>query len=117
MKIRRQKAKPPVQQRKISDVLKRIAQKKRIKLFLSVFVLLLIVAYFFVGKRGTYKLISFYNQKEKLTEEIKQLEIENKDLEEFKSNLENDPQSIEKVAREKYKMKKKGERVYQIVEK
>ena len=117
MKIRKQRAKPPVQQRKITDVLKRIAQKKRIKLFLSVFVLLLIVAYFVVGERGTYKLISFYNQKEKLIEEIQHLELEKKELEEFKSKLENDPQSIEKVAREKYKMKKKGERVYQIVEK
>ena len=117
MKVRRQKAKPPVQQRKLTDVLKRIAQKKRIKLFLSLSVLLLIVAYFVVGKRGTYKLISYYNQKEKLTEEINQLKTENKELEEFKSKLENDPQSIEKVAREKYKMKKKGERVYQIVEK
>ena len=117
LKVRRQKAKPPIQQRKITDVLKRIAQKKRIKLFLGAIVLLLIVAYFVVGKRGTYKLISFYNQKEKLIEEIKQLEIKNKELEEFKLKLENDPQSIEKVAREKYKMKKKGERVYQIVEK
>ena len=117
MKIRKQRAKPPVQQRKITDVLKRIAQKKRIKLFLSVLVLLLIVTYFFVGERGTYKLISFYNQKEKIIEEIQQLEIEKKELEKFKSELENDPQSIEKVAREKYKMKKKGERVYQIVEK
>lgn len=117
MKIRKQRAKPPIQQRKITDILKRIAQKKRIKLFLSVFALLLIATYFVVGQRGTYKLITFYNQKEKLAEEIQNLEIEKKELEDFKSKLENDPQSIEKVAREKYKMKKKGERVYQIVEK
>ena len=97
--------------------MKRITQKKRIKIVLSVLVLLLIAAYFVVGNRGTYKLITFYNQKEKLIEEIQKLEIEKKELETFKSNLENDPQSIEKVAREKYKMKKKGERVYQIVEK
>ena len=73
--------------------------------------------YFVVGQRGTYKLLSYYNQKEKLVEEIHNLESENKKLEKFKSELENDPQSIEKVAREKYKMKKKGERVYKIVEK
>ena len=117
MKIRRQRAKPPVKQRKITDVLKRIAQKKRIKYILGASVFLLIAAYFIVGQRGTYKLITFYNQKEKLTEEIQKIEIEKKELETFKSQLENDPQSIEKVAREKYKMKKKGERVYQIVEK
>ncbi|MCK5032784.1 MAG: septum formation initiator family protein [Calditrichia bacterium] len=117
MKIRTNRAKPPLQQRKITEVMKRITQKKRIKIILSVLVLLLITAYFVVGNRGTYKLITFYNQKEKLIEEIQKLEVEKKALETFKSNLENDPQSIEKVAREKYKMKKKGERVYQIVEK
>jgi len=117
LKIRKTRAKPPIPQRKIADVLKRIAQKKRLKLMLSVLVLLLIIAYFVVGKRGTFKLINFYNQKTQLVEEIQQLEIENKELETLKSNLENDPQSVEKVAREKYKMKKKGERVYQIVEK
>ena len=116
MKVRR-RAKPPVQQRKISDVLKRIAQKKRIRLAISLVIVFLVVAYFVVGERGTYKLISFYNQKESLVEDIEQIKIENKELDEFKQKLESDPQSIEKVAREKYKMKKKGERVYQIVEK
>ena len=117
MKIRKKRAKPPVQQRKISDVLKSIAKKKRIRLVLSISALILIVMYFVVGQRGTYKLLSFYNQKEKIVEEIHNLKTENKKLEKFKSELENDPQSIEKVAREKYKMKKKGERVYKIVEK
>jgi cell division protein FtsB len=117
LKIRKKRAKPPIQQRKISEVLKKITQKKRLKLFLSILVFLFIVAYFFIGDRGTYKLITFYSQKEKLTEEIQKLEIEKKELETLKSNLENDPQYIEKIAREKYKMKKKGERVYQIVEK
>lgn len=117
MRIKRHRAKPPVKQRKITDVLKRITQKKRIKLFIGIFVLMLVVVYFVIGKRGTYKLVTFYNQKEKLSQEIQQLEFENKELKEYKEKLENDPQSIEKVAREKYKMKKKGERVYQIVEK
>jgi cell division protein FtsB len=117
LKINKNKAKPPVSQRKITDVLKKIAKKKRIKLIISITVFLLIATYFIVGKRGTYKLISFYNQKTKLVEEIQELEFEKKELETLKSNLENDPQSVEKVAREKYKMKKKGERVYQIVEK
>jgi cell division protein FtsB len=117
VRIRNKHAKPPVQHRKISDVLKKIAQKKRIRIVISLSILFLIVAYFVIGERGTYKLIIFYNQKEKLVEDIQQLKIENKELEEFKDKLKTDPQSIEKVAREKYKMKKKGERVYQIVEK
>ena len=117
VRIKRNKAKPPIPQRKITQVLKRVSQKKRIKLFISVFILALIASYFMIGDRGTIKLISFYNQKEKLTKEINQIESENKKLESFKHDLENDPNTIEKVAREKYKMKKKGEQVYQIVEK
>lgn len=117
MKIKKNRAKPPIQQRKITEVLKRVAQKKRIKLFLSVFILLLVVAYFFTGTRGTYKLITFYNQKVELEEKISKIEKEKKELETFKTNLEKDPETVEKVAREKYKMKKKGEQVYQIVEK
>ena len=87
MRIRKKHAKPPVQQRKISDVLKKIAHKKRIRVIISLSVLFLIVAYFVIGERGTYKLISFYNQKEKLAEDIQQLKIENKELEEFKEKL------------------------------
>lgn len=117
LKIRKNRAKAPIQQRKLTDVLKRIAKKKRIRLFLIASVFLLIVIYFGVGKRGTYKLITFYNEKENLVEEIQQLKNEKMELEKFKLELENDPKSIEKVAREKYKMKKKGERVYKIVEK
>ena len=58
----------------------------------------------------------FINQKSKLQNEIKHLEEENKGLEDIKNKIENDPDYIEKIAREKYKMKKEGEQVYQIVE-
>ena len=55
-------------------------------------------------------------QKQDLEKEINALEMEKGKLEEMKSNLESDPEYIEKIAREKYKMKKKEEKVYEIVE-
>ena len=51
-----------------------------------------------------------------LKEDIKNLEDEKKNLEEIKDKIENDSTYLEKIAREKYKMKKKGEKVYEIIE-
>lgn len=117
MKIKKRKAKPPQQQRKITEIIKIISQKKRIKLFIILTFVSLIVMFFMVGDRGTYKLLTFYNQKQDLVNEIEKLETEKSELDTIQIKLESDPEYIEKVAREKYKMKKKGERVYQVVEK
>ena len=51
-----------------------------------------------------------------LKNEIEALETEKAKLENMKSKIETDPEYIEKIAREKYKMKKKEEKVYEIVE-
>ena len=72
--------------------------------------------FFASGQRGTIQMISFIKQKNDLENEIKILEAEKKQLEIEKDKIKNDPEYIEKIAREKYKMKKKDEKVYQIVE-
>jgi len=117
MKIKKRRAKPPQQQRKITEIIKIISQKKRIKLFILLAFISIIALFFIIGNRGTYKLFTFYNQKQKLENEIEKLETEKSALDTIQAKLESDPEYIEKVAREKYKMKKKGERVYQVVEK
>ncbi len=117
MIIKKRKAKPPQQQRKITEIIKIISQKKRIKLFIIIAFVSLIALFFFIGDRGTYKLFTFYNQKQDLVNEIEQVETEKSKLDTIQAKLKSDPEYIEKVAREKYKMKKKGERVYQVVEK
>ncbi len=117
MRIKKRTAKPPQQQRKITEIIKIISQKKRIKLFIIIAFVSLIVLFFLIGDRGTYKLFTFYNQKQDLENEIIKLESEKSVLDTIQNKLETDPEYIEKVAREKYKMKKKGERVYQVVEK
>ena len=102
--------------RKISEVLQKISRKKRIRQVAFITFLVLVATIFITGSRGTLQLYKFTKQKQDLEREINELEIEKEKLDKMKSNLENDPEYIEKIAREKYKMKKKEEKVYEIVE-
>jgi cell division protein FtsB len=102
--------------RKISEVLQKISRKKRIRQFAFFVILALVATIFITGSRGTFQLYKFTKQKQDLENEIEVLETERAKLEKMKSNLETDPEYIEKIAREKYKMKKKEEKVYEIVE-
>jgi len=81
---------------------------------LVIIVVLSILAVFLFADRGALLFYRSYSDKEKLEDEIKQLESKRDHLIEEKDKLENDPKHIEKVAREKYKMKKKDEKVYQV---
>lgn len=102
--------------RKISEIMQRIARKKRIRQLAFLAVLIFVATVFITGSRGTLQLYKFTKQKQDLESEIESLERDKSKLENVKSNLEDDPDYIEKVAREKYKMKKKEEKVYEIVE-
>jgi cell division protein FtsB len=101
---------------RLGGIVKSIKRKKHLKQLLWLLMTTIIFIFFASGSRGTYQLARFLGQKENLEKEIKQLEQEKKELQKVKDRLENDPEYIEKVAREKYKMKKKGEQVYQVVE-
>jgi len=102
--------------RKITQIMEQISRKKRVRQLTLVAILIIIVIIFSSGSRGTYQLYKFTQKKADLEKEIKNLEIEKKDLEIVRSKIDNDPAYIEKIAREKYKMKKKEEKVYEIVE-
>jgi len=101
---------------KLSDIIRHIRKKKHLRHLLYFVIALIIFAFFASGPRGAYQLARFLGQKKDLEKEIKQLEQDKKELQIVKDKLENDPEYIEKVAREKYKMKKEGEKVYQVVE-
>jgi cell division protein DivIC len=111
-------AKPPLRARnsKIRAIVQHLNRKKRSKFILILLVFFILLTYFATGQRGTIQLISFIKQKHDLEKEIRQLESEKKILATEKEKIEKDPEYIEKIAREKYKMKKKDEKVYQIVE-
>ena len=111
-------SKPPSRARngKLTEILNSLKRKKRIRHILILLALAILIVFFATGQRGTIQMISFVKQKHDLEEEIKILEAEKKQLEIEKDKIKNDPEYIEKIAREKYKMKKKDEKVYQIVE-
>ena len=102
--------------RNLRDIIAHLNRKKRLKNILILLAFIALLAFFATGQRGTIQLVSFIKQKQDLENDINSLETETKNLEIEKDNIKNDPDYIEKIAREKYKMKKKDEEVYQIVE-
>ena len=79
--------------------------------FLSLLTLLLLLS---TGKRGFIRQLRVKQEKKRLERQIEAIQEEKKKLEEEKAKL-NDPQYIEKVAREEYGMAKEKEKVYQVV--
>lgn len=83
-------------------------KKKVIRLFGFLFVLILIFL------PGYSKFQELYQKNKLLEEKIRQLEISNKKLTNELSRLKEDPVYVEKVAREKLKVTKKGEIIFKI---
>jgi len=83
-------------------------------LILSIFgVLLLLVL--FGGSYNVFSLWSLYQQKKALSLEVEKLRVENQILTDQIRSLKEDPEAIEKVARENIGMAGKGETVYRIL--
>jgi cell division protein FtsB len=96
--------------------LKRIAKqarknKKRTFLFILLFILFL---YLLFDNKGIIKRISLESQHDEWIEKLKADSAETQRLQEQIKALEGDKKTIEKIAREKYGMKREGETVYQI---
>lgn len=72
---------------------------------------------FVIGDYGLYQVYLLNKQKKQLENHLVELKIEQDSLLIEKSRLENDLQYIEKLAREKYRMAKKGEKVFRVIEK
>ena len=103
-----------------SDFFKKIKErtlqrKKKIKRILF-FLLLVFVGYrFFAGPYGFIQIRSLWQEKKNLETESKMLQAKMADLEIEKKRLEEDKFYLEKQARERLGMVKKGEKVYRIV--
>ncbi len=111
-------AKPPLRAKKgqFRSLLQELNRKKRTRQLLWLGVLIIVLMFIASGPRGTVQLLKFTSQKQALEEEIEGLEAKKKELEALKEKIEKDPEYIEKIAREKYKMRKKEEKVYQVIE-
>jgi len=85
-----------------------------IRLGIAIVVLVFIFVVFIGGPRGSLKLYQSYEEKQELLKKIDELRAKKARLDSERVRLLNDPAYIEKIARETYNMKRKGEKVYKI---
>ena len=90
-------------------------QKKVIKLFLLLGIGILLITFFF-GDHGVYHLYTIKSERSKIQKEIDSLREKKLVLEDEKTRLKTDFKYIEEMAREKYRMAKKGEKVFKVIE-
>ena len=86
----------------------------RWRLVLAAVGLILVVALLVGGEDGFYRLWNRRQELRELEEKVAVLEAENDSLRQILWRLENDPEYIEKVAREEYGMSRQGERIYRL---
>ena len=91
-------------------------QKKIIKLLLFLGLSVLLISFFF-GDHGLYHLYTLKSERNRIQEEIDFLRNQRMVLEDEKTKLKTDYKYIEEMAREKYRMAKKGEKVFKVIEK
>ena len=91
-------------------------QKKVIRGILTIGALTLLIIFLF-GNHGLYQLYILKKERNSIQEKINLLREEKIALEDEKTKLQTDNKHIEEIAREKYRMSKKGERVFKVIEK
>ena len=88
--------------------------KRKVVYAIIFFILILIVLFW--GKRGFWGQYHAFREKKRLENQIQSLESKRDTLKSELKNLDN-PETIEKIAREEYGMAKKDEKVYRVVPK
>ena len=76
----------------------------------------LMVLVFIFGDHGLLQLYKLKKEKNKIQEHISNFREEKEKLVSEKHRLENDIDYIEKLAREKYRMAKPGEKVFKVID-
>ena len=71
---------------------------------------------FIFGDHGLLKLYKIKKKRKKIQANITQLRNEREKAAAEKNKIENDLNYIEKIAREKYKMVKPGEKIFKVIE-
>ena len=91
------------------------AEKKLIQGLIFLFFFSLIIVFVF-GDHGLYKLYKIKKKRKLVQDQITQLRIEREKIKVEKNKLENNLDYIEKIAREKYRMVKPGEKIFKVIE-
>ncbi len=91
-------------------------QKKVIRGVLFLIAITLLIVFVF-GDHGIFQLYKLKRERAKIQKHISELRENREILISEKNRLENDLEYIEKLAREKYRMAKPGEKVFKVVPK
>lgn len=82
-----------------------------------VLIVTLVLIALFIGDHGVYRLIKIRRERAAVQHRITELRARQAELKQEANRLETDTEYIEKLAREKYRMARKGERVFKVIEK
>ena len=105
-----------ISKRKIDKSKSILASRKHLYkgiVFLMFFSLAIV---FIFGDHGVLKLYKIKNERKIIQKKIAQLREEKEILKNEKNKIENDLNYIEKIAREKYKMVKPGEKIFKVID-
>ena len=90
-------------------------QRRIIRTILLIGALSLLII-FFLGDHGIYQLYTLKKERAQIQNQINTLRKEKIKLENEKIKLQTDYKYIEELAREKYRMAKKGEKVFKVID-
>ncbi len=108
--------KPPVfDMAESSDNTEAALRKRKRRRILFWSVIGLAVLTLVTGNYGAFQIYRLNREKAELEQEIERLKKEQEALIRNRERLKNDISYIEKVAREKYRMVREGEQVYQVI--
>jgi len=88
--------------------------RNRFKFFLIFLLVVAIASYFTFNQYGVLKYVELKSEQARIKSEIDKIENENNLLRRRIDSLNSVDYAIEKVAREKYNLKRKGEKVIKI---
>ena len=86
-----------------------------IRAILIIGALMLLIIFFF-GDHGLYQLYLLRSERSEIQATITALREQKQTLEEEKNKLTTDSKYIEQLARERFRMAKKGEKVFKVIE-
>ena len=112
IKIRNSKK---IKRRSSKQINRSDVQRRIIRTILLIGAISLVIIFFF-GDHGLYQLYTLKKERAQIQNQINVLRKEKIELESEKIKLQTDYKYIEELAREKYRMAKKGEKVFKVID-